>query len=111
METLLARLSVVTMGAEPQEGGDCLRLDRRSEGITQYTNAPMTVFVPNGTVVATGSHFVKILGLFVDNTSKALLADQLGSFGMAAGFGMLSTQKETHKIKKPPNIHKSTKIL
>ena len=58
MET---KLPVVIGEAEPWEGGgiDCSGLDRRSEGIPH--NASMIVFVSEGTVVATGGHFVKIL--------------------------------------------------
>ena len=71
----------------------------------------MTVFVLDGTVIAiTGSRFAHILGFFIYNTYQALLADQLGSFGMAAGFGKLST-KIYQQFKKPPNIHKNWKIL
>ena len=71
---------------------------------TWYTNASMMVSVLEGTVVAKGNHFVKIL-VFVDNTCQALLADQLGSFGM----GLV---KFPHtKIKKPPNNHKNSKTL
>ena len=51
----------------------------------------MTMFVPDGTVVATGGHFVKIVGVVVDSTCQVLLADQLKSFGMATWFGKLST--------------------
>ena len=74
-------------GAEPQKSGGIARASfRRSEDIPWYTNAPMTVFVPKGTVVA-----VKLFYLFfVDST---LLADQLESSGMAALFSKLSTQK------------------
>ena len=52
----------------------------------------MTVFMPERTVVATGSSFVEILRLFVDNTCQALLAHQLGSSGMVASFGNHSTK-------------------
>ena len=46
-------LPIVTRGAEPQEGGGIIwGLDRRSEVIPRYTNAPMMVFMPKGTVVA-----------------------------------------------------------
>ena len=68
-----------TGGAEPQESGgiNCSSLDRKSEDIPRYTNAPMTVFVPKGTVVA-----VKLFYLFF--VGSTLLADQLESSGMAA---------------------------
>ena len=79
---------------------DCSGLDHRSQGITPV-HAPMMVFVPEGTVVGTGDHFAKI-SIFFYNT---LLADQLGSFGMAAGFDKLST-KQNQKFKNTPNIQK-----
>ena len=57
---------------------DCSGLDRRSEGIPHYTNAPLTVFfIPVGTVVGTGGRFIKNQGFFVDNTCQALLIDNL----------------------------------
>ena len=78
-----------------------LDLDRRSEDIPWYTNAPMTVFVPNGTVGT-----VKLFYLFfVDSilladqlessgmAARPLLADWLESSVMAALFSKLSTQK------------------
>ena len=103
-------LLVVTEGSRATERWwNCLGLDHRSEGITRYTNAPMMVFVPEGTVVATGGRFVKMLSFFVDNACQALLADKLGSSGMAAGFGKLSKKKHHQKFKKPPNIHKNAK--
>ena len=58
----------------------------------------MMVIVPEGTVLATGSFFVEILFLFVDNTCQALLADQMNSCGMAAGFDKRSTKKAQPKI-------------
>ena len=66
-------------------------LDRRSESITRYTNAPITMFVPEGTVVATDGRFVKMFFLNI------ILAK-------------LSTKK-LQKFKKPINIHKNAKIL
>ena len=53
------------------------------------------VFVTEGTVMATGGRFVKMLGLFVDNTCQALLANQMESSVIAARFDKLSTQKKT----------------
>ena len=41
--------------------------------------------------------FCYYCGVFVDNTCQALLADQMGSSNMLAGFGMLFTKK-TRKI-------------
>ena len=43
--------------------------------------------------------------LFVD-THQALLADQLGSSGMAAGFGKLSTKKHHKNLKNHVNMKK-----
>ena len=54
--------------------------------------------MPDETVVAKGGNFVTIFGF--------LLADLIGSFGMAAGFGKLSTQKHHKKLKTPPKINK-----
>ena len=59
----------------------------------------MIVFMPEGTVVATGGQFVKMFGIFVDNTCQALLADQLGSSGMAAGFCKLPTKDTTKNLR------------
>ena len=39
---------------------DCSNLDRRSQGISRYINAPKMVFGPKGTVVAKGGCFVEI---------------------------------------------------
>ena len=45
-------------------------------------------------------HFTRVEGVFlVDNTCLALLVDQLGSFGMAAGFSKLSTQKHNKNLR------------
>ena len=55
--------------------------------------APMMVFVSKATLVATGGRLVKMLRVFVDNTCQILLADKMGSFCMAVGFGKLSTKK------------------
>ena len=54
--------------------------------------------MPEGTVVATGSLFVKMLEFFVDNTCQALFADQLESSGKAAQYGKLSTKKTLPQI-------------
>ena len=60
----------------------------------------MMLFIPEGTVVATGSRVVKMLGLFL-NTCQALLADLLKNDGMAEWYGMLSTTKKRRtKFKK-----------
>ena len=91
----LYTLPVVTRSRAPARWWDCSGLDRKFEGILWYTNASMTVFMQEGTVLATGSRFV----LF-------LLTDQLGSSVMAARFGKLSTKKHLQKFKQP-NIHKN----
>ena len=61
--------------------------------------------------MAIGDRFVKIVGFFVDNTSQALLADQLESSGMAAWFGKLSTKKHHPKFKTLSNINKNVNVL
>ena len=45
-------------------------MDRRSEGIPRYTNAQVTMFVTEETIVATGGRFVKILVFVVVEDSK-----------------------------------------
>ena len=53
-------MPVVTRGSRARgRWWDRLGLDGRSEGIPWYINAPMTVFVREGTVVATGGRFIK----------------------------------------------------
>ena len=60
------RLPVIIGGAKsPGRWWDCTSLDHRFERILRYTNAPMTVFVPERTVVATGGHFVKSFLLII----------------------------------------------
>ena len=61
LETLMATCSRRGSRA-PGRWLDCSDLDRRSEYIPRYTNAPMTVFVPEGTVVASETRLVKFAG-------------------------------------------------
>ena len=82
--------------------------DRRFEDISRYTIAKMMGFMPERRVMATGGRFVKFWD--IDNSCWALLADQMGSFGMAAGFGKLSKQK-AQTFKKSLNEPKMPKIL
>ena len=87
-----------------------MSLNRKLEGIPWHTNAPMTVFVPEGTVVATGGYFFLFCVFY--NTCQALLADQLVSSGMVARVCKLFTKEHHQKFKKkPPNIHKNTNIV
>ena len=79
--------------------------------VCQCGNAPMMVFMSEETVVATGGSFIKNLGFAIDNTCQALLADHIGSCGMATGLDNLSTKKNHQKFKNPQNIHKKAKIL
>ena len=65
----------------------------------------MTMFMPEGTVLATGDRFVQILGFLVDKTCHALLADQLESSDMAAGFGKLSTKSTKNLTNHQIYIH------
>ena len=53
------------------------------------------VLLPEGTIVATAGSFVKMCVFY--NTCQALLADQLGSSGIAAQFDKLSAMKNTTK--------------
>ena len=69
---------------------DCSGLYQRSEGIPRYTNASMTVFVPEGTVVATGGRFFLNVAFLVDK---------------------LCTKIKHQKYKKPSNRNKNAKIL
>ena len=62
------------------------------------------------TVVAKGSFVFD----FFYNTYQALLADQLGSFGKAAGFGKLFgklSAKKHQQFKKQPKMHKMKNIV
>ena len=80
----------------PEGGGTaCLGLDCRSVSIPRYTNALTMVFMTERTVVATGGRFFNMV--FSDNTCQALLADQMGSFNMAAGL-VVSHKKAIKKI-------------
>ena len=76
VENSIGWLYIVTGEAEPQEGGGIAQawiIDLKVY-ISQYINAPMMVFVPEGKVVATGGRFVTFL-FFVDNACQALMAD------------------------------------
>ena len=64
LETLLSTYSRRGSRA-PGRWWDCSGLDRRSEVIPRYANAPMIMFVPEETVVATKARFVKIVGFFL----------------------------------------------
>ena len=74
-----------------------MALDRRSEDSIPVFQSPIDGVRARGTVVAKVGRFVKILSFFVDNPCQALLADQLGSYSMAAGFDNLSTKENTTK--------------
>ena len=63
-------------------------------------------YVPEMAIVVARWQFYYNCGFLADNTCQALLADQLGSFSIAARFGKLST-KNTFNL----NIHKNAKIL
>ena len=77
----LYRLNVVTGGAEPQEGYEIAQARIVDSKVYPSTNAPIMVFVPEGTVVVAGDCFVTILFFFKNNnchvywlTSQAALA-------------------------------------
>ena len=75
METLLATCSRLVTGEQnPGRWWNCSGLDRRSEGIPWYTNTPMTVFLTEGTVVATGRRYIKIFGFLLIILSRVILA-------------------------------------
>ena len=69
-ETLLATCSHLGSRA-PGRWWDCPGRDRKSEDIPRYANAPMTVCVPEGTVVATGCRFVLIFGILISSINNA----------------------------------------
>ena len=95
----------------PGRWWDCLGLYRISEGIPQYTNAPMTVFVPEGTVMATCTRFVKILGILLIILAKLCWLISWAALIRQQDLVSFSHTKTPPKIKKAPNIHKNTKIL
>ena len=64
MPILLANCSYQGSRA-PERWWDSLGLDHRSAGKSRHTSAPMMVFVPEGTGVATGGRFVKMFGFLL----------------------------------------------
>ena len=65
LKTLLATCNHQPGQQSPGRWRDYSGQDHCSEGISQYINAKVMVFMPEGTMVATGGRFLKIVGFFL----------------------------------------------